>query len=47
MTGLASVPKKYDEDGPYCVAPPKLLPFVICPNSHLQVPPTEACVKYG
>src|SRR5690348_2292955 len=32
---------------PYCLTPPNVLPFVICPNSQTQVPPTLACVQYG
>jgi hypothetical protein len=44
---LASVPKNRAVGDPYWAAPPNVLPLVICPNSHSQVPPTEACVKDG
>src|SRR6516164_5644559 len=30
---------------PYCLSPPNVLPFVICPNSQTQVPLTLACVQ--
>ena len=30
---------------PYCLSPPKVLPFVICPNSQTHVPLTLACVQ--
>src|SRR5689334_24632797 len=32
---------------PYCLTPPNVLPFVICPNSHTHVPLTLACVQNG
>jgi hypothetical protein len=45
MMGLASVPKNRAVGPLYWASPPKVLPLVICPNSHTQCPPTEACVQ--
>src|SRR5262249_54014251 len=30
---------------PYCLTPPNVLPFFICPNSQTQAPLTLACVQ--
>ncbi len=45
--GPANAPMVFGPTLPYCLSPPKELPFGMLPNSHTHLPPTFAWVKYG